>query len=78
MMINPRQIRTRSEKFTFRSTGKKLYRTGFLMRNIEQFSRQSFRTASEAHDYGVRVVLRWQRLYDAEIKRMSQIVEREA
>ena len=66
-MTNPRKVRTWSEKFTSRAKGMKFYRTGFELGEYAKFSARSFRTASDAEQYGVRVLLRWMRLYDAAI-----------
>lgn len=70
-MINPRMVQTWHEKFTDRARGKKFYRTGFELPGHAKFSRRAFRSASEAEDYGVKVLLRWFRLYDAAVLAMA-------
>lgn len=64
-MINPRMVQTWRAKFNDRARGEKFYRAGFELPRGSKFSRRKFRTASEADDYAVRVILRWMRLYDA-------------
>lgn len=73
-MINPRQITHWHQKFSRRSHGDKFYRTGFQMSHgISRFSRAQFKTATQAEDYGARLILRWMRLYDAAI--LASLVE---
>ncbi len=68
-MINPRRITHWHQKFSSRSHGGKFYRTGFQMSpEISRFSRAKFKTATQAEDYGARLILRWIRLYDAAIR----------
>lgn len=64
-MVNPRMVKSYHQRFSDRARGKKFYRAGFELRGVARFSRRSFRTASEAEDYGARVLLRWFRLYGA-------------
>ena len=70
-LTNPRKLQTWHQKFTNRARGEKFYRTGFEMPGgFAKFSLKRFRTASEAEDYGVLVILRWMRLYDAALLAM--------
>lgn len=72
-MNDPRQITHWHQKFTSRARGEKFYRTGFQMAHgVARFSRAKFRTATQAEDYGARILLRWMRLHDAAVG-MSQI-----
>lgn len=64
-MINPRMVRTWSERFNDRARGTKFYRAGFEMPGHAKFSLAKFRTKTDAEEYAVKVILRWMRLYDA-------------
>lgn len=70
-LVNPRMVQTWHEKFSDRARGTKFYRTGFELPGHAKFSRRTSKTASEAEDYGVRVLLRWFRLYDAAVLAMT-------
>lgn len=70
-LTNPRKVQTWHQKFINRARGLKVYRAGFEMTGgIAKFSRKHFRTANEAEGYGLRVILRWMRLYDAALLAM--------
>jgi len=72
-MINPRLISpTWHQRFVDRARGKKHYRAGFEIAGVARFSRRTFRTALEADQYGVRVLLRWICLYDYTISSMVE------
>mgnify|MGYP001584275266 CR=1 FL=1 len=66
-MINPKLLRTYSQKFTDRARGEKFYRTGFEVSRVARFSRVRFKRAGDAEDYGTRLKMRWCQLYDASI-----------
>jgi len=75
MQINPHDIKIGYKKFSYPNRGIKFYMATFhiLGTGSTKMSRRAFRTATRAHDYGVRVVARWIRLYDA-IHRAEQIL----
>jgi hypothetical protein len=69
-MINPRKVQTWHQRFFDRACGRKIYRTGFQLGQMDRFSRKTSRTATEAEEYGARVIVRWVRLYDAAVVAM--------
>lgn len=69
-LVNPRLLSVRHVRLTIRSRGVKVYRAGFYGHggySVEKVSRREFRTATEAVEYGFRVLSRWQCLYDAAV-----------
>ena len=70
-LTNPRKVQMWHQKYINRARGQKVYRAGFEMPGgSAKFSLKYFRTASEAEGYGLRVILRWMRLYDAALLAM--------
>ena len=67
-MINPNNLQIYKHKFTSRARGTKYYKAGFAMPGYAQVSRRKFRTTTEAVSYGLRVIIRWKRLYAAAVE----------
>lgn len=71
-LTNPRKITWFFTRFSDRARGVKFYRTGFDMPGKgAKFSARTFSTAIEADQYGIAVLLRWMRLYDAALVNLS-------
>ena len=71
MMINPNHLETWRHRHTDRARGSKSYRVGFAMPGVSMISRRKFRTATEAVEYGDRVIARWKRLYAVAILQLA-------
>ena len=67
-MIDPNSLQIWKHKITDRARGTKVYKAGFGMPGYAQLSRRKFRTATEAVSYGLRVIIRWKRLYQAAVE----------
>jgi len=67
-MINPNKLIVWYHRTTDRARGTKLYRAGLDVPHLySRLSRRTFRTATEAVEYGERVKVRWIRLYNVAI-----------
>lgn len=65
MQFIPASIKTSYVRFSNRVRMEKNYRASFVSIHGSKFSRRSFKTASQALEYGGLVVKRYQRLIDA-------------
>lgn len=69
-MINPYQLKVYRVKYSDRARGTKGYCASFEKEDFAKVSRVKHKTASGALAYGMNVLIRLRRLYDASIAEM--------